>query len=360
MRDEGRMARKGPPRSTWPTRLTPSRAGSAMVTGTLRPMPRASGLPALVVRAPAKVNLTLEVVGKRPDGFHELRSVFAALALHDRLTVSPAPDLEIECDVPELASPANLAWRAADALRRDAGTRAGARLVLEKRIPIEAGLGGGSSDAAAALVALDALWGLGYPRSRLREIGATIGSDVPFFLGDSPLALVTGRGEVVMPVPVPPAVRAARFVLAKPPMGLGAGAVFRTYPPSRWAGTNDRTAAWMRAAAGAPAVVDLPRPLNDLEDCAIDLAPGVGAARDALLACGAAHAVMSGSGSTFFAVLDAASATRVRDRLRAMPATAGWFLAVTELASMPMRAIVSPSPAGETSGHGARPRRTGA
>jgi 4-diphosphocytidyl-2-C-methyl-D-erythritol kinase len=294
---------------------------------------------AVVVRAPAKVNLTLEVLGKRPDGFHELRSVFAALDLHDRLAVYPAPDIVIECDHPELATTANLAWRAADALRRDAGTRAGVRIVLEKHIPLEAGLGGGSADAAAALVAVAALWNLGYPRERLRDIGATIGSDVPFFLGDSPLALVTGRGEVLHPLPVPPALQEVRLVLLKPPVGISAGAVYRAYPPSRWGNDTDRTSPWVHGAQAASRADAIPAPFNDLEAVALEVAPEVAAARDALVSAGAPHAVMSGSGSTFFACVDALLAERVVDRLRAMPAASGWFVGVTRIGTLPLSPV---------------------
>lgn len=302
----------------------------------MQPMTSDPARPALVVRAPAKVNLTLEVLGKRSDGFHALRSAFAALDLHDRLAVHPAPDIEIECDLPALATHENLAWRAADALRRDSGIRVGVRLVLEKRIPLEAGLGGGSADAAAALVAANALWDLGYSRDRLREIGASIGSDVPFFLGDGPLALVTGRGEVLQPLAVPSALRAARFVLVKPPVGISAGAVYRAYPPSRWGGDGDRTTPWLRAAHAAPGPEALPSPFNDLEPVALDLAPEASAAKAALIANGAPHAVMSGSGSTFFACLTAPHAASVADQLRAMTATAGWFVAVTRLGDLPL------------------------
>jgi 4-diphosphocytidyl-2-C-methyl-D-erythritol kinase len=292
--------------------------------------------PVLVVRAPAKVNLTLEVLGKRADGFHALRSVFAALDLHDRLAVYPALDVQIECDVPELASPANLAWRAVAALRRDSGIRAGARLVLEKRIPREAGLGGGSADAAAALVVANVLWNLGYSRARLREIGAEIGSDVPFFLGDGPLALVTGRGEVVQPLPVPPALQVAQILLVTPPIGISAGAVYRAYPPTRWGGDTDRTTPWMRAAFAASGPSDLPMPFNDLEPVAVKIAPEAVTARDAMIAAGAPYAVVSGSGSTFLACLDAKRVANVADQLRTMPATADWFIAVTHIGALPL------------------------
>ena len=305
--------------------------------GTMRTMTMPTARPVLVVRAPAKVNLTLEILGKRPDGFHALRSVFAALDLHDRLAVHPANDIGIECDLPELSTQANLAWRAADALRRDSGTRTGVSMSLKKRIPLEAGLGGGSADAAAALVACNLMWNLGYSRERMREIGATVGSDVPFFLGDGPLALVTGRGEVLHPLAVPPALRAAGIVLVKPPVGISAGAVYRAYPSSRWGGDNDRTTPWVRAAHGAPGPDALPLPFNDLEPVALDVAPEAGAAKAAMIAAGAPHAVMSGSGSTFFACLDAVLAARVAARVREMPVAGGWFVAVTRLGDLAHR-----------------------
>lgn len=257
------------------------------------------------VSAPAKLNLTLEVVRRRDDGFHELRSIFLALDLVDTITVEGSPSITVSCSDPELETPENLVWRAAEALRKEAGVRTGALLTLVKRIPVAAGLGGGSSDAASTLLALNAHWNLGYPRARLREIGATLGSDIPFFLGTSPLALVTGRGEFLEPLHVPPHLGSARFVLVKPPVGISAGAVYRAYPQARWSHGHDRTDTWFRelTAISSVGADRFPVPFNDLEAIALQVAPEASVARDLLVAAGATRPVMAGSGSTFFTMV---------------------------------------------------------
>src|SRR5687768_1385067 len=147
----------------------------------------------LVLTAHAKINLTLEVLGKRADGFHEIRSVMQRITLADTLTIRRAEELILACSDPELEGPENLVWRAAELLRGEYGVSAGASLALEKRIPVAAGLGGGSSDAAAALRGLNELWKLGLNGERLRDLGARLGSDVPFFLLESGSALAEGR-----------------------------------------------------------------------------------------------------------------------------------------------------------------------
>lgn len=156
-------------------------------------------------KAYAKINLSLEVIEKRKDGYHEIVSVMQMVDLHDTLLFSPADELSVECDDPALAAEGegNLVWKAARLLQEHIKESRGARIELHKRIPMSAGLAGGSSDAAATLRGLSQLWGLGMSRSELRLLGATLGSDVPFFMG-SPTALVEGRGERVTPLPSPP------------------------------------------------------------------------------------------------------------------------------------------------------------
>jgi 4-diphosphocytidyl-2-C-methyl-D-erythritol kinase len=153
----------------------------------------------------AKINLTLEVIGRRSDRYHDIISVVQLVDLHDTLIFSPADQLVIECDEPALAIQAqhNLVWRAARLLQEIGGVNGGARIRLHKRIPVAAGLGGGSSDAAATLVGLARLWELDLPRWRLWELAAQLGSDVPLFF-HGPTALVEGRGERVTRVPTPP------------------------------------------------------------------------------------------------------------------------------------------------------------
>lgn len=163
--------------------------------------------------APAKINLTLEVLGKRNDGYHEVRMLMAGVSLFDELAFSPAPSLSLHCDLPGLdCGKKNLVLRAALALQKATGCALGARIRLKKNIPLGGGLAGGSSDAAAALRGLNSLWGTRLRLDRLRKIGATLGSDVPFCL-ESGWALATGRGEKLKALSLR---RKLHFVLANP------------------------------------------------------------------------------------------------------------------------------------------------
>jgi len=207
-----------------------------------------SGPGARVVAAPAKLNLFLEIIAKRPDGYHDLESLMVAIDLFDTLEIQTRTDstLALTCDPPSLSTgPDNLVYKAAVALRARAGrTQLGATIHLTKRVPMQAGLGGGSSDAAAALVGLNEIWKLGLTREELVAIAATIGSDVAFFLTpDMSAAWCTGRGEVVAPEE-PPA-RGFHFVLVCPPVGLGTAGVYKrlTVPPEPNSGAALRAAA---------------------------------------------------------------------------------------------------------------------
>lgn len=152
----------------------------------------------------AKLNLVFEVLGKRADGYHEVKTVMQTIDLADKLVVEPWPTLQVECDIPELSGPSNLVWQAAAALARARGVPPRARIRLRKRIPVAMGLGGGSSDAAAALRLLNDLWQTGASAGELAEIAAGVGSDVAFFLRGG-TALAEGRGEAVSPLPpLPP------------------------------------------------------------------------------------------------------------------------------------------------------------
>src|SRR5262245_58478457 len=166
----------------------------------------------VLVRAPAKVNLFLEVLGKRPDGYHELATLMVAVSLYDTLEFKEARSQAFALDLvsqpnhagdearPGLsAGPENLVWRAAELLRQRSGVKAGARVRLHKRIPLAAGLAGGSSDAAATLVGLNRLWRLGWSREQLQPLAAELGSDVAFFL-KSDAAWCRGRGEIITPL----------------------------------------------------------------------------------------------------------------------------------------------------------------
>ncbi|GAI27125.1 unnamed protein product, partial [marine sediment metagenome] len=164
--------------------------------------------------APAKINLVLEVLGKRDDGYHEIRSLVQTISLYDVLSFELAEGISLDCTEPSLQSPDNLAIQAARLLREVSGSEKGVKIGLEKRIPWGAGLGGGSSDAAAVLLALNKLWGLDLTTSGLVGLGAKLGSDVPFFIYKG-TALVEGRGERVTPLS---ASLPGWFVLLLPPL----------------------------------------------------------------------------------------------------------------------------------------------
>jgi 4-diphosphocytidyl-2-C-methyl-D-erythritol kinase len=153
----------------------------------------------LKVKAPAKINLTLEVLGKRPDGYHEIKSLMQTISLCDILSFEKADSITLDCSDRSLQSEDNLVFRAAELLRNTAGYRSGAAIHLEKHIPVSAGLGGGSSDAAAAFLGLNKLWKCKLSREQLAELAAQIGSDVPFLIYGG-AALAEGRGERITPL----------------------------------------------------------------------------------------------------------------------------------------------------------------
>ena len=154
----------------------------------------------MLVPAFAKINLTLEVLGLQDDGYHGVKTVLQTVNLADQLDIQPWSNLKVECDSPGLDGKANLVWQAALELAKSQGIRPEARIMIRKRIPIGMGLGGGSSDAAAALIGLNKLWNLSLNSGELTEIAARLGSDVPFFLRGG-TALAEGRGERISPLP---------------------------------------------------------------------------------------------------------------------------------------------------------------
>ncbi|MCC7105104.1 MAG: 4-(cytidine 5'-diphospho)-2-C-methyl-D-erythritol kinase [Chloroflexi bacterium] len=186
--------------------------------------------------APAKINLALEVLGRRPDGYHELRSVVQTIDLADTLEVETAATLSLQAPGLELPPEENLAFHAATALKERYRVQAGAALRLVKRIPERAGLGGGSSDAAAVLRVLDRLWDLSLSTAELAETAAAIGSDVPLFLA-GPAAFVEGRGDLARPISP---LREGAFVLVTPGWDLPnkTRAVYRALRPEEY-GTGD-------------------------------------------------------------------------------------------------------------------------
>ena len=165
----------------------------------------------MLVRAHAKLNLCLEALGRRPDGYHEVRTVMQGIDLADDLEILPSATLQVRCDHPALEGDNNLVWQAATALAASCGRLPLADIAVRKRIPVGMGLGGGSSDAAAALLALDELWGLNLALERLVEIGSRLGSDVPYFFWGG-AALASGRGDIIEPIPAKTGVPATLIV----------------------------------------------------------------------------------------------------------------------------------------------------
>ena len=258
----------------------------------------------MVIHCYAKINLTLEILGKRADGFHDVRSVMQTVGLADRLEVAAAEDLSFACSDSALATPDNLVYRAARLLREAFSVRAGAALRLEKRIPVAAGLGGGSSDAAGTIVALNRLWNLHLTLTDMQILAAGLGSDVPFFLTGG-TALATGRGERITPLPPLPT---HWVVLVLPPTTLGTASVYNAVVPSDY--TAGVVTADTVAASHHGALLPQSRWHNALARPARALAPEVKAAQAALLKAGAPHAHVSGSGPTVFAVCRDEAAAR--------------------------------------------------
>jgi 4-diphosphocytidyl-2-C-methyl-D-erythritol kinase len=174
------------------------------------------------VAAPAKLNLFLHVTGRRADGYHLLQSVFVLIDWHDSLDFELRDDDRLTRQDIGVALPADdLCLRAARALQSASGSRHGADITIRKRVPWGAGMGGGSSDAASTLLALNRLWGLNWPRKRLLELGLTLGADVPFFIGGEN-AFVEGIGEQLTPVPIPP----VWLAVVKPAAAIETRAIF--------------------------------------------------------------------------------------------------------------------------------------
>lgn len=289
--------------------------------------------------APAKVNLTFEALGRRADGYHEVRTVMQAISLADEIAFAPAPELSltIEHGAPAFAAPPgedNLVMRAARLLQREAGAAQGAAILLRKRVPAAAGLGGGAGDAAAALLGLRRLWGLDLDADALRELAARLGSDVPFFLSGG-TALAEGRGERLTPLPTPQ----ASIVLAPSPDAARDGktsAMYALLAPEHFSDgqASERLAAKLRA--GSPlSSADL---RNAFESVAPQAHPSYAAMRDAFEAEGM-RPLLCGAGPALFALApdgeppDAPAGRLARRGVSAIPARflAPWGLEGVEL-----------------------------
>jgi 4-diphosphocytidyl-2-C-methyl-D-erythritol kinase len=269
------------------------------------------------VLAPAKLNLFLEVLGRRPDGYHNIESVMVAVNLHDRLTFAPDATgrITLSCDDPSLPTGSeNLVVKAAERLKRSRNCPSGALIRLEKQIPAQAGLGGGSSDAAATLVGLDLLWNLQTPPDQLDELAGEIGSDVAFFL-HAPAALCRGRGERVEPLPLP---HPFYFVLVCPPSGLQTAEVYRhLIPPEQPLPAQPVLEA---LSLGDPAALGR-SVFNRLQTVAEGIRPALAQVREALEAqrpLVSGH-LLSGSGTAYFGLCPNLDAARCAARALEKP-----------------------------------------
>ena len=267
----------------------------------------------VVVWAPGKVNFFLEILAKRPDGYHDLATLMATVRLHDTLVLQDDPTgaLNLACTCGDLSTgPDNLVLRAAELLRQHVGQSRGARVRLVKRIPMQAGLAGGSADAAATLLGLNQLWRLKLPKAELADLAAQLGSDVAFFLhGDA--AWCTGRGEVVEPAKLG---RPIDLVLLCPKFGMPTPAVYREVKVPAEPASGEA----IRSAATRGDVEALGRLLhNRLQPAAEKLDPRIAELHRRLADAGPLGSLMSGSGSSLFAVCrDEADAQRVAAELR--------------------------------------------
>lgn len=269
----------------------------------------------------AKINLSLRVLGRREDGYHEIQTIFQTVTLRDHLTFEPLPGgrLELQCSAPDVpADESNLVHRAASALRERFGVRRGARVELEKNIPAGGGLGGGSSDAAVALIGLSRLWEIEAAGRELARIGARLGADVPFFFtGGTAFGAGTGtdinaledvpRQHLIVVAPeVKVSTAEAYKALNAPALTKAEGAVM--LPISR---TEADFSGSLRGVLR-----------NDFEAVVFRLHPEIGRAKEALLEAGARRAMLSGSGSSVFGVFDSEGDAALS--LEALEAEAGW------------------------------------
>jgi len=270
----------------------------------------------LALSAAAKVNLTLEVLGRRADGYHEIATVMQTVDLADRLMLEEAEGFELHTVAPGIPTDAtNLALRAAVALHDAAGIDRGVRIRLDKRIPIAAGLGGGSTDAAAVLVGLNRLWRLRWSLERLDTVAVTLGMDVPFFLRGG-TALGTGRGERLHSVSGP----GLALVLVNPGVGASTAETYGRVTPNMYTG-GEHSRALLAALKSHRTGRIADHLYNGLEAALGPVQQSVVKIRAALLAAGALGVAMSGSGPTVFGLARSWDHAR---QLRARLARVSW------------------------------------
>ena len=271
--------------------------------------------------APAKINLCLEILGKRRDGYHEIRTLMHRVDLCDEIEISlEGKGIQLVADGEDVpAGEGNLAFRAAQIFLEEFGSPRGVRIRLKKRIPVAAGLGGGSSDAAAVMMALNHLLRTGWGDDRLMALGAKIGADVPFFIFQKP-ALAEGIGERLRAVGFPEPIW---FLMLIPPFPLSTARAYGTY--DRLALPGKELLPLKSSFAHIAEILPIMR--NDLEGAAFPIYPQIRRSKEELLAKGAQGALMTGSGPVIYGIFPSRAEAEQTERIMALPK--GWETAVS-------------------------------
>ena len=254
----------------------------------------------LTVLAPAKINLTLEVLGKRADGYHEIRSLMQTISLCDKLTFQPSEKVDYRSDSPEWVAEKSLVSKTVRLLQESTCCSKGAIITMDKHIPLAGGLGGESSDAAETLKGLDHLWKLGLPRRRLLELAWQLGSDVAFFL-DGGTALVEGRGEIVTPLPSLPQMWVVLVSPDMPQLPQKTRQLYERLSAGHYTdgAVTKRLVAELTGGKG----FSPDRLFNIFENVAFAVFPGLSVYREQMTECGAPEVHLAGSGPALFALL---------------------------------------------------------
>ena len=253
----------------------------------------------ITLNAPAKINLTLEVLGVRPDGYHEIRSVFQTVDLYDTLRFGDSQDFSIACDMPGWSAEQSLVSKALR-LMQDFTPAAKAKISIEKRIPLSSGLGGDSSDAAATLKGFNRLWKLNLTPDNLLALAARLGSDVPFFISGG-AALAEGRGEILTPLP---SMRKMWVVLFFPDIPISPGKTAKMYAGLKPSHFTDGSITQKLAEAVKKGRQFEPSLLfNTFENVAGDVFPGLSGYKEHLIKLGADHVHLAGSGPALFTIV---------------------------------------------------------
>lgn len=284
-------------------------------------------------QSPCKVNLLLNILGKRPDGFHELETVMHPVPVFDHLTFErEGQGIQLTCNEATLATDSrNLVYRAAEAFLNAEKINEGVRLHLEKRIPLAAGLGGGSGNAATTLAGLNEIFGNPLAPQSLQAMAASLGSDIPFFLQTNP-ALATGRGEKIEPLPFFPALRGAALLLIHPGFGISTAWAYQRLAkfPDALNGRVGRAQKLISLLQHADLNSAAAEFYNSLEAPALEKYPLLVLFQEFLRENGVAGTLMSGSGSTTFAVVrNHATAQALAEKLKAKFGSTHWISAVS-------------------------------